>query len=176
MIIGIDPGINGAIAYYDPALNYLRVDRLPLLWRMVGKKKRHEVDIKEFFTRLKDCPVTIDTIICEEPHAMPGAGTVSQFAFGSTCGAIRAALTCVTTIRTVERLLYVDPSAWKTAVHCPSDKHRARALAQQTFPDYAHHFTAVSSDGMAEAALMAWYAANNQYIKQKARTPVKRRT
>lgn len=175
MIIGIDPGITGGMAYYDPALNYLRVDRLPVQWRLVNGKKRHEIDVKELFTRLKDCPVTIHTVICEEPHAMPGAGAASQFSFGSTCGAIRAALACLSTIRHIDRILYVDPSAWKTAIKCPSDKHRARALAQQYFPDYARQFDAASSDGMAEAALMAWYAANTADIKQKARTAVTRR-
>lgn len=174
MIIAIDPGLTGGIAYYDPALNYLRVDRLPVQWRMVNKKKRHEIDVKELFIRLKDCPVTIHTVICEEPHAMPGAGATSQFSFGATCGAIRAVLACLATIREIERVLYVDPSAWKTAMHCPADKHRARALAQQYFPDYARSFDAASSDGMAEAALMAWYAANTADIKQKIRTAVKR--
>lgn len=175
MIIAIDPGITGGIAYYDPELNYLRVDRLPVQWRLVNGKKRNEIDVKELFNRLKDCPVVIHTVICEEPHAMPGAGAASQFSFGSTCGAIRAILACLSTIRHIDKVLYVDPSAWKTAMKCPSDKHRARQLAKETFPDYAASFNATSSDGMAEAALMAWYAANTAVIKQKERTAVKRK-
>lgn len=174
MIIAIDPGMTGGLAYYDPDLRSLQCERMPVQWRMVNKKKRHEVDAGALFRLLRDFPAPIDKIVCEEPHAMPGAGATSQFSFGSTCGAVKAVLACLKQVRDIGAVLYVDPSAWKVAMQCPSDKWRARRRAMDFFPEYGMRWAEPGGDGMAEAALMAWYGAHYE-IKQKVRTPVKRK-
>jgi len=176
MMIGIDPGLKGAIAFYDPSINYLLMQDLPVRWKLVNKKKRHEIDIPALWAIFNIwSQTTFQTIIIEEPHAMPGAGATSQFTFGVSCGRLFALVECLKQIRPVERILYVDPSAWKTAMQCPSDKNRARARAMEVFPDYKDMFSRASDDGKAEAALLAWYAAHAGDIKQKVRTAVKGR-
>jgi len=176
MIIGIDPGLKGAIAFYDPSINYLVTQEMPVRWKLVNKKKRHEIDTAALFATLRVWGhTTFETIIIEEPHAMPGAGATSQFTFGVSCGRLFALVECFKQIGHVERILYVDPSAWKKAMQCPSDKNRARARAVELFPDYKKEFERSTDDGKAEAALLAFYAAHAGDIKQKVRTAVKGR-
>lgn len=103
---------------------------------------------------------------------MPNAGATQQFAFGVSCGRIFAFAELLKGMELVERVLYVDPSAWKHAMQCPADKNRARARAVEIFPAYTDAFARKSDDGKAEAALLAWYAAHAGDIKQKVRTAV----
>lgn len=175
MIVSIDPGLKGAIALYDPSIDWLATYHLPVRWKLVSKKKRHEIDIPALMAMAREWPGVLDTIIIEEPHAMPGAGATSQFAFGLSCGRLFAFVEFLSTVRGVGRILYVDPSVWKTAMQCPSDKHRARARAQEVFPDSREMFANPADEGKAEAALLAFYAAHAGDIKQKVRTAVKRR-
>lgn len=176
MIIGIDPGIKGAIAFYDPAINYLCVQDLPVRWKLVNQKKRFEIDTAALFAMVQIWKTThFETVIIEEPHAMPGASATSQFNFGVTCGRLFGLTECLQCARPIEQILYVDPSSWKQAMQCPADKNRARARAVELFPDYKEQFARSSDDGKAEAALLAFYAAHRGDIKQKIRTAVKGR-
>lgn len=175
MIVGIDPGLKGAVALYDPSINFVALYHIPVRWKLVNKKKRHEIDIPALMKMACEWPGEIETIIIEEPHAMPGAGATSQFAFGLSCGRLFAFVEMLSTWREVERVLYVDPSVWKPAMQCPADKNRARARAQDVFPDSRAMFANPADEGKAEAALLAYYAAHAGEIRQKVRTAVKRR-
>ena len=177
MIIGIDPGITGAYALFDPPMGYLRTASLPTLWRIVNKKKRFEIDeaslVALFVTVHKVSP--IETIICEEPHALPNAGVSSMFNFGSVCGQLKAVCRVLQALGYVEHVRLVDPFAWKIKMGCPSDKNRTRELAMRLFPDHVDQFLRKSDDGKAEAALLAYYAAFGGTIPQKIRTAVKQK-
>lgn len=175
MIVGIDPGLKGAIALYDPGIDFLAFYHIPVRWKLVSKKKRYEIDTSALMVMAREWPGVLETIVIEEPHAMPGAGATSQFAFGLSCGRLFAFAEILSTVRGVGRILYVDPSAWKTAMQCPADKNRARARAQEVFPDSAAQFAHAADDGKAEAALLAFYAAHAGDIRQKIRTAVKGR-
>lgn len=173
MIIGIDPGLKGAIAFYDPAINYLCMRDLPVRWKLVNQKKRFEVDTAALLALIQSWThARFETVIIEEPHAMPGAGATSQFNFGVTCGRLFGLVEC---LQMVDQILYVDPSSWKQAMQCPADKNRARARAVELFPDYKEQFARPSDEGKAEAALLAFYAAHRGDINQKVRTAVKGR-
>lgn len=178
MILAIDPGIKGAYAAYDPDLNLLVTKPLPTRWKLVNGKKRFEIDIPAMWLELVKW--TPDVIIVEEPHGMPGAGAISQFNFGLTCGALLAMLENYywrvkeTSGREIQ-VVRVSPSVWKAAMSCPSDKNRARALAADYFPEHNSQFKNAGDDGRAEAALLAAYHVAGHRPKQKMRTPVVKR-
>lgn len=159
LYIGIDPGIRGAIAWYCPDLGTLTTKPLPVLWRLVNKKKRHYVDARTLFTWLtQDYGHFETTVICEAPHAMPGAGATSLFSFGVACGTITGVIEAAHVTAPFKQIIRVDPSVWKRALGCSSDKNRTRALAASLFPANAEDFARQSDDGKAEAALLAHYA------------------
>lgn len=160
--IAIDPGVTGAIAWYDPDLAYLRTEHLPTKWKMVNKKRRQSVDLMTLWAMLRPW-IAAPTNACEyqyiieEPHGMPGAGAVSQFNFGATCGALWLMMDLLAAPKVSVRL---NPSVWKRAMGCPSDKNRTRALAMDVFPQHKDQFAQGRDDGRAEAALMAYYVAH----------------
>lgn len=179
MILAIDPGIKGALAAYDPDLNYLVTKPLPTRWKMVNGQKRYEIDTLAL--RIELIRWAPDTIILEEPHGMPGAGAVQQFNFGLTCGAVATAVeNYASGVYEVSgrdvKIIRVSPSTWKTQLQVPSDKNRARAMAAQCFPEQKEQFKNAADEGRAEAALLAAFVVLKPTPKQKERTPVKKRT
>lgn len=159
LYIGIDPGIHGALAYYCPAIGLLRVYAMPTRWHLVNKKKRHYVDAKALVEWLTQDRAGQDTtIICEAPHAMPGAGATSLFSFGVAVGTITGVIEAAHATQPFRKMIRIDPSAWKRALGCSSDKNRTRALATSLFPANATDFARHADDGKAEAALLVHYA------------------
>jgi hypothetical protein len=53
----------------------------------------------------------------------------------------------------------VQPFLWKRAVRCPKDKSGARARASQVFPNNRQDWALKCEDGVAEAALLAYYGS-----------------
>lgn len=152
MILAIDPGITGAIAMYDPDIDYLHAEPLPIQWRMVNKKKKFELDLKALHEWIENRRAHIDEVIVEQPTAMPGVGAVSQFNFGRTCGQCEALI-----IGMGFKITLVHPTRWKAALDVPSDKRRSRGRAMRLFPMHANKFGANDSEGMAEASMLALY-------------------
>ena len=151
MILAIDPGINGALALYDPDVEWLYTERLPTRWRMVNKKKKFELDLATLRAFIANRPL-IDDVIVEQSTAMPGAGATSQFNYGRTIGQCEALIVGMDL-----PLTCVSPVKWKTALDVPSDKNRSRERARKMFPHFAHRFQATASEGEGEAAMLAYY-------------------
>lgn len=173
MICGIDPGLDGAISFYEPTLGLLETKPLPVRWKLIGGKKRHEIDKPALMAMLN--MMSVSKIICEEPQAMPGMGATSSMSFGVTCGSIYGVIEALKYQKEKHgeslTILYVFPATWKMYMKVPSDKNRARDMAVKLFPAYADQFRLKQDEGKAEAALLAWYAANVKDIQQKERTP-----
>lgn len=177
MICGIDPGLDGAISFYEPTLGLLETKPLPVRWKFItGKKgqvKRFEIDKSALYAMLN--MMSVSKIICEEPQAMPGGGPVQNHSFGVTCGSVYGVIEAYQYNKQKEGItlpiLYVFPANWKVYMKVPSDKNRARDMAVKLFPAYADQFKLKQDEGKAEAALLAWYAANVKDIQQKERTP-----
>jgi crossover junction endodeoxyribonuclease RuvC len=159
MIIGIDPGLSGAMAVYDwRALQ--GVTDLPIV--MMGKKTR--LDVAAFATCMADQHGSDSETAAylENVSAMPRQGVSSSFNFGRTFGEIHGVLVALGF--TVH---LVTPKAWKFAVGLRSTpgadtkarKTASRELARQLFPNRADQFARVKDDGRAEAALIAYYGA-----------------
>lgn len=147
-IIGIDPGLSGAIAMLSDG-KVFKVHDIPTV---PIKKNKREVNYHELVAILRSWPSK--TVWLEHVSAMPGQGVTSMFNFGQTYGAIKAA--CVAA---GHELRFVTPAKWKKHFGLTKEKGVARQKAMQRVPGLADQFKRVKDDGRAEATLIAIYGA-----------------
>jgi crossover junction endodeoxyribonuclease RuvC len=149
-VIGIDPGLSGAIAHYFNGV--ITTYDMPTFAVTKGKKIRREVDAVQMATIIASHQP--EHLILEQVGAMPGQGVTSMFNFGRSYGAVEGVVGALRI-----PLTRVTPQRWKSAMHLSADKGESRRRATQLFPDYADQWTRVKDDGRAEAALLAFYLA-----------------
>ena len=153
MIVGIDPGISGALAWLSDDGHLISTMDMPVI-EVHGKKKvSPQILASELAFRR---PILA---VIEDASAMPGQGVSSMFGFGYSAG-ILAGVCAGLGIPTV---LY-RPAVWKRAAGVPADKGAARQMAQRLWPG-SRDFDRVKDDGRAEAALMARWVALKGEIK-----------
>lgn len=81
-ICGIDPGINGGLAFIDETGYIIHLTSIPT----ISEKKRKRIDIFSLKKLLLEYKPSI--VVLEEVHAFPKQGTVSMFRFGEAFGLI----------------------------------------------------------------------------------------
>jgi crossover junction endodeoxyribonuclease RuvC len=155
-VIGIDPGISGAIAVFDwYTQSLVEVVDMPTLEVDSGKtKKRHisAVSLCNYLTLFSNAHVVIEKV-----GAMPGQGVSSMFNFGRSAGIIEGVVAAMHFPST-----YVTPAAWTKAVGRAAGKDASRMRAMELFPSKAELFKRAKDDGRADAALIAyWYITKN---------------
>ena len=87
-IIGIDPGLSGAVAILDN-LKIFDLFDMPIMAE--GKKNKNQLNSAQLVKILRSHILTNDDtfVIVEQVSAMPGQGVTSMFNFGQTFGAIK---------------------------------------------------------------------------------------
>jgi crossover junction endodeoxyribonuclease RuvC len=139
-LIGIDPGLTGAIAAFrDGALT--SIHDFPI----VRERGKGRVDAAALGHLLRDLDPAL--AIVERVAARPGQGVTSMFNFGMGYGVILGALGALEIQTTL-----VTPVEWKRALRVSKDD--GRAIASRLLPGGAHFWTRVRDDGRAEAALI----------------------
>lgn len=104
-IIGIDPGINGAISIYE--YGKFRFFDIPVITKKSGKKKQKIIDLIEL-TKIFKNNIDDDCIaIIEDVHAFPKQGAVSTFRFGEAKGIILGLCTAL-----CKEIKLISPQAW----------------------------------------------------------------
>ncbi len=125
MIIGVDPGGSGGIAWHDG--ERARVAKMPAtlqdLWELVDNIRQDS---------FREGPWAKTTAYLEQVHSMPGQGVVSSFKFGNGFGHLEMALTAAGI-----PFVRVSPHKWQGALGCRTggDKNVSKARAQELFPD-----------------------------------------
>jgi crossover junction endodeoxyribonuclease RuvC len=155
IVIGVDPGLGGAIAAVTQH-RLLDVDDMPTE-DMGGKATvKRRVSCSLLATLLRDYRARYGgeewLVVMERVSAGSGQGVASAFSFGDSYGAVRGV---VQTMRM--RMELVTPSQWKQSLKVPKDKNVARTIASTRWPESAAHFARKKDDGRAEAALIAQY-------------------
>lgn len=144
-ILGVDPGVSGAIAFYWPeAPHRVIAEDFPTVY---GR-----IDSLTLATRIRQ--LEPELAIVEAVGAMPGQGVSSTFKFGRATGALDGifAAMCLP-------VRFVSSSVWKKHWRLGRDKEKSRALAIQLFPTCSKHFERKKDHNRAEAALIARYGA-----------------
>lgn len=148
LIVGIDPGVHGAIALLDHFGRVQNIHDMPTIKVKVGKTYRDRLSIQGFIDLL--CGIDIEIVVIEQVGGMTGQSASAAFTFGLGCGLIHGAVAALKL-----PMCLVPPQRWKKAAGLGPDKGSARLMAQQLWPDQAKRFARVKDDGRAEAALIA---------------------
>lgn len=148
-IIGIDPGLSGAVCIRDYAGTIHLVDT-PVMGVKKGKKSGTEYLPAEMADLLR-CAAPQDIhVFIESVHSMPKQGVSSTFTFGKGFGiwiGIIAALKLPHS--------FVTPQAWKkTMMEGIADKDAARIRAQQLYPALMPALKLKKHIGRADALLI----------------------
>jgi crossover junction endodeoxyribonuclease RuvC len=148
-VIGIDPGLSGAVAVLTGTDSLAVFDMPTMTVERNGKAKR-QVSASElaeiiYIMKNDDCHVFVEKV-----SAMAGQGVTSVFSFGRSFGMIEGILAAFKLPVT-----YVAPATWVKAVGRGQGKDASRARAMELFPNNQTDFKRVKDDGRADAALIA---------------------
>jgi len=154
-IIGIDPGLSGAVAVLTGADSLAVLDMPTMTVERNGKAKRQvsATELAEIIYTMKndDCHVFVEKV-----SAMAGQGVTSVFSFGRSFGMIEGILAAFKLPVT-----YVAPATWVKAVGRGQGKDASRARAMEIFPNSQTDFKRVKDDGRADAALIAYWGSRH---------------
>lgn len=152
MVLGVDPGLTGALAFFDPDMGLLMVRDMPTVEVVRNGKKKNEVSPQMLASIIREHPVARAMI--ERVGAMPGQGVTSVFSFGRSFGIVEGVLAALELSTTI-----IPPQTWQKAVNLRGGKDGSRARAAELFPRDAGLFARKKDDGRADAALIAWVCA-----------------
>jgi crossover junction endodeoxyribonuclease RuvC len=149
VVIGIDPGLDGALAYACNEGTYV-VD-MPTVEVTVNGKTRRRLDPYGVKRILIDWG-RVDLVVLEEATSRPGEGSVGAFAYGKGAGILEGLLVAL------ERpYKLVRPQVWTKALGVGADKGVHREAAMRLFPELANRLSLKKHDGRADALLMAYW-------------------
>jgi crossover junction endodeoxyribonuclease RuvC len=160
IIIGIDPGLQGALAAYDTFLEkFIWLEDLPTLANGVsGKKMINGHAFRLTLKTIKDeNPESIVECVMEQVGTMPGQGISSAFNFGRGFGIIEGCIAAM-----MMPLHLVRPAIWKKAMGYTSDKEVIRADMIRHYPEYAEMLKRKMDADRAEAMAIALYYRKRQ--------------
>ena len=157
IIIGIDPGISGAISILENK-KILEVYDTPTM--IDGKKNKRQINsaqvtniIKE---RLKDGKEVI--VVVEHVNAMPGQGVTSMFNFGQSFGVIKGICAALGL-----PIYFVRPSKWKKHFNLiKTNKDASRTKVIEAYPEISSKLHRKKDSNRADAILIALYFNNTQ--------------
>jgi crossover junction endodeoxyribonuclease RuvC len=144
-IVGIDPGLSGALAILDVEAATLGTCALPTYTR----NEKTYVDAVKLAGILRGRGATHAFV--EDVFSSPQMGVVSAFTFGEGKGVLHGVLAG---LLIEERL--VSPARWKGDLGTSADKKHSKALARRLFPACG---STLRSEGKCEAALIALWGA-----------------
>lgn len=149
--VGIDPGLNGALACIADDGRLMHTADMPTVQVKRGRGFKTEVS-PSLLAHLLAIQFSEPPLLAvlEDVNATPQMGTTSAFSFGRSKGVLEGALAML-----AWPVEYVAPATWKKAMGLTKDKGACRAAALKAWPAQAGDFARVKDDGRAEAALLA---------------------
>lgn len=141
LVLGIDPGMTGAMAWVDRRGVLKEIEDMPL----VGNEVNYRL-----LSLLIPAYGRVEFAVVEKQQPFPKQGISSAFKLGASWGMILGILA------TYEIPIHeVSPAVWKKKLPgLGKDKNLSRKLAMARWPQHADLFKRVKDDGRAEAALM----------------------
>jgi len=160
-IIGIDPGLTGAIAILNRStLEIEQFCDMPTVPKPTKGRKVSPIGVLNFLNEFsQERQSTIDWLCVEQVSARPHDGPVQAFAFGRSVGAIDGIAAALGYPQCA-----LTPQTWKKLIGIPrgSEKEYSRTVAIDLFPDASKDLARKKDVGRAEAALIALAANRHQ--------------
>ena len=152
IIIGIDPGISGAISVIENK-KILEVHDTPTM--IEGKKNKRQINaaqvthiIKEILNTEKEVVVVVEHV-----NAMPGQGVTSMFNFGQSFGVIKGICAALSL-----PVYFVRPTKWKKHFNLiKTNKDASRTKVIEVYPEISSKLHRKKDSNRADAILIALY-------------------
>ena len=124
-ILGIDPGLSGAIAILEKK-KVLNLFDMPVMAE--GKKNKKQLNSAQLVNIIRENSIGEEDIVVvvEQVNAMPGQGVTSMFNFGQTFGAIKGVCAALNL-----PIFFVRPSKWKKyfeLINSSKDSSRTKVI------------------------------------------------
>ena len=151
-IIGIDPGLSGAIAVLENN-RVLKIFDMPVMSE--GKKNKRKLNSALLVSLIKENILNNEdvAVVVEQVNAMPGQGLTSMFNFGQTFGAIKGICASLGL-----PIFFVRPSKWKKHFDLiNSQKDSSRTKAIEMYPSLSSELSRKKDVNKADAILIARY-------------------
>ena len=149
-IIGIDPGLSGAIAVMQDKI-VINIYDMPVMAE--GKKNKRQLNSSQLVNIIKEnINEDEDTIVVvEQVNAMPGQGVTSMFNFGQTFGAIKGVCAALRL-----PIFFVRPSKWKKHFELiNSSKDASRTKVIEMYPTLSGQLAKKRDVNKSDAVLIA---------------------
>ena len=152
IIIGIDPGINGAISIIENK-KIIEVYDTPTM--IDGKKNKRQINgaqvtniFKERLNGEKEVVVGVEHV-----NAMPGQGVTSMFNFGQSFGVIKGICAALNL-----PIYFVRPAKWKKHFNLiKTNKDASRTKVIEVYPEISSKLHRKKDSNRADAILIALY-------------------
>ena len=160
-IIGIDPGLSGAIAVLENN-KVLNVFEMPVMSE--GKKNKRQLNSALLVNLLKENVLNNEevAIVVEQVNAMPGQGVTSMFNFGQTFGAIKGICAALGF-----PIFFVRPSKWKKYFELiNSSKDSSRTKAIEMYPKLSNQLAKKKDVNKSDAILIARFYSETRFNEE----------
>ena len=161
-IIGIDPGLSGAIAVLED-IKVLSLFEMPVMAE--GKKNKRQLNSAQLVNIIKE-NTNVDeeiAVIVEQVNAMPGQGVTSMFNFGQTFGAIKGVCAALGL-----PVFFVRPSKWKKYFELiNSSKDASRTKVIEMYPSFSKQLAKKKDVNKSDAILIARFFAETRLKDNK---------
>lgn len=165
LILGIDPGANGALAVYDAGSGRIvSIQDMPSTTQTVGKRKRNRIDalaLADMFATFELMGVSL--VVMEAVGGRPRQSASAAFVFGYGVG-----LLYMSVMHNKLPIETVPPATWKKLMNVPGKQNGSDddiiARADELFPHDRHMWRGERGGkkvDRAEAAMMARYGADH---------------
>jgi crossover junction endodeoxyribonuclease RuvC len=157
IIIGVDPGISGAISVIENK-KILEVYDTPTM--IEGKKNKKQINGAQVTNIIKEQLNTGKEIIVvvEHVNAMPGQGVTSMFNFGQSFGVIKGICAALSL-----PIYFVRPTKWKKHFNLiKTNKDASRTKVIEAYPEISSKLHRKKDSNRADAILIALYFSDTQ--------------
>ena len=159
IIVGIDPGISGALCFFSNG-NVINVIDMPTMAE--GKKNKKQVNGRQIFNEILNIKNTFAghkiNVVVEQVSAMPGQGVTSMFNFGQSFGVIKGICSAMEL-----PIFYVRPAKWKKYFNLiNAEKDASRTKVIEMFPKISQKMSRKKDNNKADAILIAKYFENTR--------------
>ena len=157
LIIGIDPGISGAICFFENG-EVKEVIEMPTM--ADGKKNKRQINgsqtYNEISKRVKNIGKKDIFVVIEQVSAMPGQGVTSMFNFGQSFGVIKGICSAMQL-----STFFIRPAKWKKYFNLiKSEKDASRTKVIEIFPYISSYLSKKKDSNKADAILIASFFHN----------------
>jgi len=163
LVIGIDPGISGAICFLK---NGRIIDVIEMPTMTEGKKNKKQVNGSQIFNEISERTQKTDKnnirVVIEQVSAMPGQGVTSMFNFGQSFGILKGICSAMQL-----PMFFVRPAKWKKYFNLiNSEKDASRTRAIEIFPYFSGQLSKKKDSNKADAILIASFYHETYKIEE----------